>query len=769
MKLSELQLQRLHREALVLTAVDPALQGVYLWGFPDDFVQRAQRLLLRWSARPGPVVRIPVTATPRELHRMLDTEQTFVQGSPYYRPGLVARAESGIILISSTDLLRADTAAALNWALSNWPSETRPLLIASSDGPPNPDCPIASVCALWVDGSAQPYSTRGRSRDRTEVSDVFNGRMMLHERPGPATIRRASESPGRSHRDHRSNERWRTLRMLDAGLARHDQEQDPRWNEPDVSAAKALLDTIDLSTEIIEAIARRTATMGCPAPTVDFFVARAARARAAVYGRDHVTDEDLDVAFQLAAAPRAAIRHRGHAAFHHQRHGQQVVEHDVSPWGSGTPAMDDGDDGDHTTAEPATSASAASRSAANKSATGRPDTGESVTIGDATGMSETTTMTGASSPRQDYTDALSRRPDTAPSEHGSSPPFAHRNRTDPDGDKDNSPMADPTVIVVPPEDLFQVLTLPEGSGRTSPTFRPGIRRDGPRPTGPIQGVTAQRNGTSVAVAPTIAAALPWQRIRPPRPSTAVRIMPEDLRRYRRQFRPVVLYVLVVDGSGSMAPSRMQLAKGAALAVLQGAYKQRRYVSLVEFRGRRATVLRPPGRSATAVRRLVTELGSGGGTPLPAALDASRRLAAKWRSRHADGSVRVIVFTDGKANVPLNPGVADPDQPVRRDETVAMPEWRATGGADDPASPSPRTPHGSESTSDESLTATRERRRRVWMDVETTAAALLVDGVKCHIVDAGAAPAGPELKWLGSLLQAPILKVTSTSRVRRRRG
>lgn len=266
-------------------------------------------------------------------------------------------------------------------------------------------------------------------------------------------------------------------------------------------------------------------------------------------------------------------------------------------------------------------------------------------------------------------------------DHGSSPAPTSRRRQH-EGARTDSRRHERT-IVVPPAELFAALSLdtePKHARAHRPRLHPPRRPPG-HTAGPATGtVTTYRPGRPLSIAATVHAALPWQRLRdtgatddgplgtgvespathPPR---RLRVLPQDLRGRPRRPRPKTLYVLVVDGSGSMARGRMELAKSAALSVLNGAYKERRYVALVDFRGTEATLLCPPGRSSAAIRRLITGLPSGGGTPLPAALRLARDVSMRWLQNNVYGTVRIVLFTDGEANVPLSPANAPADDGV----------------------------------------------------------------------------------------------------------
>lgn len=132
---------------------------------------------------------------------------------------------------------------------------------------------------------------------------------------------------------------------------------------------------------------------------------------------------------------------------------------------------------------------------------------------------------------------------------------------------------------------------------------------------------------------------------------ALRIAPEDLRYKRFRAKTGALFIFLIDASGSMAANRISQAKGALAQLLRRSYVNRDRVSLISFRERDAKLLLAPSASASRARKLLDELPVGGATPLAAgllrALDISRRASIE-RARQTN----LVVFTDGRANVPL---------------------------------------------------------------------------------------------------------------------
>ncbi len=182
-----------------------------------------------------------------------------------------------------------------------------------------------------------------------------------------------------------------------------------------------------------------------------------------------------------------------------------------------------------------------------------------------------------------------------------------------------------------------------------PTRRgsPQGRRSGPlacRPSGAFVRAVEPRPGDSLTIALTAtlrAAAL-----------EGVPLAPRHLRIKQRRSRRRNLLLFVVDASGSMAASeRMRAAKGAVCGLLEEAYQKRDVVGLVAFRDEGAEELLAPTRSAVRAYRRLSELPTGGRTPLGAGLAKALQIVARRQSQEAELTPYLVVVTDGRATWP----------------------------------------------------------------------------------------------------------------------
>ncbi|NEU58221.1 VWA domain-containing protein [Halorussus sp. MSC15.2] len=119
----------------------------------------------------------------------------------------------------------------------------------------------------------------------------------------------------------------------------------------------------------------------------------------------------------------------------------------------------------------------------------------------------------------------------------------------------------------------------------------------------------------------------------------------DLRTSVRTREQSALVVFAVDASVSMR-SAMRTAKGVVLELLRDAYERRDEVAFVAFAGEDAEVLLPPTDSTDLAARHLKDLPVGDRTPLPAGL----RTAGEVVERADAAASVVVVVTDGRANV-----------------------------------------------------------------------------------------------------------------------
>lgn len=124
----------------------------------------------------------------------------------------------------------------------------------------------------------------------------------------------------------------------------------------------------------------------------------------------------------------------------------------------------------------------------------------------------------------------------------------------------------------------------------------------------------------------------------------------DLHAKVRVGQQANLILLLVDASGSMAAKRrMETVKGCVLGLLQDAYQHRDQVAVIAFRGSTAELVLPPTRQVEQAERALSELPTGGRTPLAHAL----QLAAQMLAQQGELTPLLVLLSDGRANIALD--------------------------------------------------------------------------------------------------------------------
>jgi magnesium chelatase subunit D len=159
-------------------------------------------------------------------------------------------------------------------------------------------------------------------------------------------------------------------------------------------------------------------------------------------------------------------------------------------------------------------------------------------------------------------------------------------------------------------------------------------------------VTFKSSGARVAIDATLRALASLE-------GRLVPVNPQALRYKLLKHKQGTLFVFAIDASGSMAANRIARAKSTILKLLRKSYLNRDSVAIVSFHGTTANVDLPPSRSILRARRVLDSLRMGGSTPLALGLVTTIELLEIVGSKF--GESVVLLFTDGRSNVPLRRG------------------------------------------------------------------------------------------------------------------
>lgn len=160
-------------------------------------------------------------------------------------------------------------------------------------------------------------------------------------------------------------------------------------------------------------------------------------------------------------------------------------------------------------------------------------------------------------------------------------------------------------------------------------------------------VTFRSGGARIAIDATLRALVGLDA------SLRVPVSSEALRYKLLKHKQGTLFVFAIDASGSMAANRIARAKSTILKLLRKSYLNRDSVAIVSFHGTTANVDLPPSRSILRARRVLDSLRMGGSTPLALGLVTTIELLELVGNKFGDAVV--LLFTDGRSNVPLRRG------------------------------------------------------------------------------------------------------------------
>ena len=373
-----------------------------------------------------------------------------------------------------------------------------------------------------------------------------------------------------------------------------------------VLQAQALLSKVAIAEGLLELISELCCSQGVTSLRADLVMNKAARALAALHGRTSVEPDDLTQVAMLVLPHRRRAR-----PFEQPGLDEEELQRVMRQASSGDGSEEEGRDG-----------------SGGEQGSGAPDA-----RGSGGG--------GAGSPGSRDASGTARDGSPDGSSHGS---------------RDASDVGD-AVDSEAPQHVFSAKAAPppprielkSGSVAAGVVGRRSVAAESRR--GRELRAVPNARPTDLAVTATLHHSL--MRTGGLSPGGRLEVTAEDLHQKVRSGRQGSLILFVVDASGSMAAlQRMEMVKGAVLALLRDAYERRDEVGVIAFRGSKAALLLSPTRSVDTAELQLRELPTGGRTPLAHAL----QVASDVLNQNAGPSrpqPLLIVLSDGKANVPLD--------------------------------------------------------------------------------------------------------------------
>jgi magnesium chelatase subunit D len=547
--------------------------------------------------RAVPLVTLPLGATRERVVGSLSVSDA-LDGDPTFEPGLLARANRGILYVDEVNLLDdhlvdvlLDAAASgVNTVERDGVSVTHPANFTLV-GTMNPE-----------EGDLRP-----QLRDRFALQTTVTGADDVGDRV--AIVEQAlGEDPDVTDTtdEHRERLRW----------------------------AREHVAEVDVPDGLLEDIGQLCREAGLDGHRGDIATARAARTLAALDGRTTVEAADVRRAAEYALPHRLQSQPFEDApdtedVLDDHFEGEDASDTDEDAGTEGTDDGAEGEGGDTGDADTGDGDDSDGDPADDDTDAGSDDAGGS---DDATG--DDSEADPGESDRPDDGES-SPAPAGATRADGAGTGEADQGVQPEDAGPDRTPLVPGQSWEDVGEGSVPPLSAPDatatGDGGSRSAARPDTASDGPRVR------TEQTDGDGqVDAAASVRAA---------RRRGGERVTERDLRESVRAGDATALVVFAVDASASMCPA-MRTAKGTALELLKDAYQHRDDVAVVTFAGTDADVVVPPTDSVSLAARHLKELPTGDRSPIPAGLDAAREVI----DRADPDTSAVVLVTDGRANV-----------------------------------------------------------------------------------------------------------------------
>jgi magnesium chelatase subunit D len=579
---------------------------------------------LETEAIPTPFITVPINCQEDSLLGSVDLEQSMMNGVTVFEPGLLARAHRGLLFLDDTNLMEEELVTILLNAVADG------YVTVEREGtsmryPCQPQLVVA--CFNPAEGTVRP-----------QLLDRF-AMCIPTDRIVMSTQERVQAALNVECFQDKTMDLTKALR----------EEQDLRGT---ISAARIMLPKVQLTRDQLLYICEEATRADCEGQRAELFAAAIAKTSAALDGRTKVSPEDLQRGVLLAIAPRSRVVFAEEC-----EESERDVDETESGAGNKPPQPPQAQE-----LHPPT-----------------PDTSPPPNAG------EQQDDASQEQEQQEHTDEEDGTDDST-----------HDAQGEQQADVPQKFMFGVDAVPLSPTMLklqSSIMKTHKGKGGKGGSTLFNLQRGRFVKAIFPKGGKIDWKRSRIAIGATLRASAPYQKSR--RKHAALKfeedkkrtggmmnntlrkvfIRESDIRIKRLSRKAGSLVIFVVDGSGSMALNRMGAAKGAAISLLEEAYKNRDQVCLMEFHDQRAQVLVPPTKSTALAKRRLETMPCGGKSPLAHALATAIRTGLNAiKVKQNVGRVVVVLFTDGRANVPLS--VSEGDTAVDKSSNIPSPSVRA---------------------------------------------------------------------------------------------
>lgn len=550
------------KEAVLLALVNPRAGGLLISGEKGtgkSTLARGARELMD-----APWTEVPVSVTEDRLFGSIDAEAAVKLGQRKLQPGLVDEAKDGILYIDDANLLRDNILSAV-------------LSIREAGGyhlerdglSEQRDTSYTVLAVMTPESGTLPASALDRFGLFVSVEPETDGEARAE------IVRRVTDYE------------------KDGAAFRAKWEKETKELAKKIADARALLPTVEVSDAMIRLSSVYTMKANTAGHRADIYLIEAAKAKAALSGRNYVTPKDLERAAEFVLPHRMR---------------------DLPPAEQPEPTQSEPPEQKEQQTPPP-----------------EPDNREELfSQPDAPAPQETETESHEGNQEEQPKDESMTNPNTSSGDRV---------------DAADMRVQLPPVWVEPTKGRQKK----SGSGKRSAT------RTDERQGRYVRAELPRSKTSDIAFDATLRAAAPYQKWRE-KNGLALAIRSEDIRSKVREKRTGNIFLFAVDASGSMgARERMKTVKGVILKILLEAYQKRDRVGMIAFRKNQAEVLLPVTKSVDFAQKKLATMPTGGKTPLAKGLEkAEDVLDMIYRQDPLQDPV-LIVITDGRATTPLVPG------------------------------------------------------------------------------------------------------------------